>query len=63
MEEVKEMKGEKNMRWFLRIKLDNGRTFIFPYYGYKTKREAESQLELAKRCPEHLSVELIKGKW
>lgn len=54
---------DRNMRWFLRIKTDNGRIFVFPWNGYKTKREAESQFELAKRCPEHQTVELIRGKW
>ena len=50
------------MRWFLRIKTEKGR-FVTPYYGYKTKKEAEAQMELHKKLPGTLEVEVIKGKW
>lgn len=47
------------MKWYLRITTLKG-MFDFPYKGYKTKREAISQKELAERDKQVISVEIIK---
>lgn len=48
------------MKWYLRITTKKGRTFEFPYDGYKTKREAISQKALADKEPQILSVIIVK---
>lgn len=50
------------MRWFLRITTNIDKTFLFPYEGFKTKREAMGQLELAKSIKANKHVEVVKDK-
>lgn len=47
------------MKWYLEITTAKGR-FEIPYNGYKTKKEATEQKELADREPQNLSVKIIK---
>ena len=47
-------------KWYLRITTEKG-TFDFPYTGYKTKREAEKQAQLAKNDPQNISVLIVKA--
>ena len=47
------------MKWFLEITTAKGR-FEIPFNGYKTKKEAEAQKELADREPQNLTVKIIK---
>ena len=47
-------------KWYLKISTLKG-TFLFPFNGYKTKREATSQAELAKRDPQTIKVEIVKA--
>lgn len=47
--------------WYLKIATAKG-AFLFPYDGYRTKREAEEQADLARKDPQTLVVEVINGK-
>lgn len=62
------MKYAAQGKWNVRITNDTGKVLILSYYGYKTKREAESQAEIARRIPGY-DVEVVKersglpGRW
>jgi len=47
------------MKWYLRITTKKG-VVIFPYNGYKTKREAITQKKLAEQDKQVVSVEIVK---
>lgn len=47
-------------RYWLKITTSKG-TFIFPFEGFKTLREAESQADLARNEPQNWEVKVIKG--
>lgn len=49
------------MKWFLKITTEKT-TFLFPYEGFKTKREALEQLELAEKIKANKHVEIVKDK-
>ena len=47
-------------RYWLIITTKKG-TMAFPFDGYKTLREAESQADLARSEPQILEVKVVKG--
>ena len=48
------------MKWYLYIKTNKG-GFVFPYNGYKTKKEAAAAMEGFKKQPGTFSVEIKKA--
>lgn len=52
---------EADMKWYLEIKTTKGAS-VFPYNGFKTKREAMEQKALADRIPGNITVRIVTGK-
>ena len=51
------------MKWFIKLTTDVGWIELpLDPKGYKTKKEAEEQAELAKGVPGFVSVEILKNK-